>query len=138
MKGQNQPFLVFKTCSSPGNSLRSSDHYGPRHCAFGAYLLPMAHENMTYGPKWPVKILDGTQFYPDCAKIKNGIFQFSILVSIPRQTFRGKYLYPHHFIYTSLKSICLSFNLMHEIIDKVSYQIADAYPETWLDLGSEI
>ena len=38
--------------------------------AIGANLSPMAHDNMTYGPKWPVKILDGAKFYPDCAKIK--------------------------------------------------------------------
>ena len=44
----------------------------------GANVSPMAHENVTYGPKWPVKILDGTKFYPDCAEIKNVIFQFSI------------------------------------------------------------
>ena len=34
-----------------------------------------------------------------------------------RETFRGKHLL--------LKSICLSFNLMHEIMDKVSYQLVD-------------
>ena len=46
--------------------------------ATGANLSPMAHENMTYGPKLPVKFLDGAKFFPDCAKIKNGIFLFSI------------------------------------------------------------
>ena len=39
-------------------------------CAIGANLLPMAHENMTSWPKWPVKILDGTKLYPDSAEIK--------------------------------------------------------------------
>ena len=47
-------------------------------CAICTNLLPMAHENMTYWPKWPVKILDGAKFYPDCTEIKNVIFQFSI------------------------------------------------------------
>ena len=55
-----------------------NDHFGPRHCANGANSSPMAHENMTYGPNWPVKVLDGAKFYLDCAKIKNVIFQFSI------------------------------------------------------------
>ena len=47
-------------------------------CAIGSNSSPMAHENMTYGPKWPVKTLDGAKFYPDCAEIKNIICQFSI------------------------------------------------------------
>ena len=46
--------------------------------AIGANLSPMAHENMTCGPKWPIKILNGAKFYPDCVEIKNGIIQFSI------------------------------------------------------------
>ena len=46
--------------------------------AIGANSSPVAHENMTYGPKWPVKILDGVKFYPDCAEFKKLIFQFSI------------------------------------------------------------
>ena len=55
--------------------------------ATGANLSPMAHENVTYGTKWPVKILDGSKFYPDCAKIKKGnlsVFNTSIL----RETFQ--------------------------------------------------
>ena len=58
--------------------------YGPKwpsNILDGAKFHPnsllTAHENMTYGPKWPVKILDGAKFYPDCAKIKDVIFQFS-------------------------------------------------------------
>ena len=46
--------------------------------ASGANLLPVALKNVTYGPKWPVKILDGAKFYPDCSEIKNMIFQFLI------------------------------------------------------------
>ena len=46
--------------------------------AIDANSSPMAHENMTNGSKWPVKILDGAKFYPDCAEIKKVIFQFSI------------------------------------------------------------
>ena len=66
--------------------------------AIGANLSPMAHENMTNGPKWPVETLDGAKFYPDCAEIKKNrnlsVFDTSML----RETFRGKYLYPHRFI----------------------------------------
>ena len=46
--------------------------------AISANLSPMAHVYITYGPKWPVKILDGAKFNPDCAEIKNRIFQFLI------------------------------------------------------------
>ena len=78
---------------------RTSDHFGPRHCAIGANLSPMAHENMTCGPKWPVKILDGAKFYPDCAQIKNVIFQFSIQACCQKLSgVFGKYLYLHRFI----------------------------------------
>ena len=41
--------------------------------ATGTNLSPMVHENMTHGPKWPVKILDGAKFYPDCTKIDQSI-----------------------------------------------------------------
>ena len=62
--------------------------------AIGANLSQMAHENMTYVPTWPVKILDGAKFYPDCAQINNlSVFNISMLP----ENFQGKYLYPHHF-----------------------------------------
>ena len=87
-KGENagyQHFLLFpQPAFSPFPTkfskafFSSSDHFGPRHCTISANLSRIAHENMTYGPKWPVKILDGAKFYPDCAEIKNKIFQFSI------------------------------------------------------------
>ena len=32
-----------------------SDHFGLCHHAIGANLSPMAHEYITYGPKWPVR-----------------------------------------------------------------------------------
>ena len=58
-----------------------SDHFGPRHCAIETNLSPMAHENMTYGPKWLVKILDGAKFYPDCTEIKK--CNLSVLIYHP-------------------------------------------------------
>ena len=45
-----------------------SDHFGPRHWAIGANLSPMAHENMTHRPKWPLKILDGANLNLNCAE----------------------------------------------------------------------
>ena len=57
-----------------GSVIKCSDHFGPRHCAIGAKLSPVAHENMTYGPKWPVKILIDAKFYHDCVEIKTSSF----------------------------------------------------------------
>ena len=91
--------------------------------AIGANLLPMAHENMT--PKWPIKILDGAKFYPDCAEIKNEIFQFSIQVC--REKLSGVNVYIRT-VLSKLDSKVYMSNFMHEIIDKASYQIVDAYP----------
>ena len=54
------------------------DHFVPRHCSIGDSLSQMVHENMTSGPKWPVKIQNGAKFFPNCAEIKKVIFQFSI------------------------------------------------------------
>ena len=62
--------------------------------AIGANLLPVVHENMTYGPKWPVKILDGAKFYPDYAEIKKrnlSVFGTSML----RETFGVENIYTH-------------------------------------------
>ena len=93
-----------------------SDHFGP-----------IVHENMTYGPKWPVKIRNGAKFYPDCAKIEKVIFQF--LIQACCEKLSGENIYTRTvFIYTRLESICLSFNMSIEIMDKVSYQLVDAYP----------
>ena len=63
------------------------------HCAIGANLLPMVHENITYGPKWPVKILVGAKFYHDCAEIKNKKRHLSVFdTSMLQEIFTGKYL----------------------------------------------
>ena len=90
-----------------------SDHFGPRHCAIGANLLPMVHENMTFGPKWPVKILDDAKFYPDC-RGNLSVFVTSML----QETFRVNIC--THIVLSRLKSIFLIFNLMHGIMDDVS------------------
>ena len=94
-------------------------------CAIGANLWPMAHENMTYGPKWPLKILDGAKFYPDCAEINNVIFQISIQAYCKK--FSEVNIYTRTILSKLYSKVCLSFNLMHEIINKVSYQLFDAY-----------
>ena len=86
----------------------------------------MAHENMTYGPKWPLKILDGAKFYPYWAEIKNRIFQFSIQECCEKLS--GVNIYTHTVLSKLDSKACLSFNLMHYIMDKVSYQLVDAYP----------
>ena len=57
----------------------------------GANLSPMAHENMTCGPKLPVKIRNDAKFYPDCAEIKEVIFQF--LIQACREEFSGVNIY---------------------------------------------
>ena len=43
-----------------------------------------------------------------------------------RETLRGEYLYPHRKL--DSKVYGYSFNLMHEIVDNVSYQLVDDYP----------
>ena len=65
--------------------------------AIGANLSPMVHENMTYRPKWPVKILIDAKFYPDCAEIKNVIFQYLIQACCEKLA-GDKYLNLHRFI----------------------------------------
>ena len=92
----------------------------------GASLSPMAHENMTYGPKCPVIILDGAKFYPACAEIKNIIFQFSTQACCEKIS--GISIYTRTILSELDSKVCLSFNLMHEIINKVSCQLFDAYP----------
>ena len=47
-----------------------SDHFGPCHCAVGAISSPMAHENETDGPKWPLKILMAQIYTQTTAKTK--------------------------------------------------------------------
>ena len=86
----------------------------------------MAHENKTFAPKWHVRILDGANFFPDCAKIKNVIFKFSIQACCEKLS--GENIYTCTVLYKLDLKECLSFNLMHEIIDKVSFQLIDAYP----------
>ena len=73
-------------------------------CAIGANLLPMAHENMTYGPQWPLKILDGANLYPNCTE-KNKIDTSNALL---QETFRDKYLYLDGFVQTKHKNKYLS------------------------------
>ena len=92
----------------------------------GANLSPMAQENMTYGPKWPLKILDGAIFTLTAPKKKTVIFQFLIQACCKELSVVNIYTCT---LFSKLDSKvkCLSFNLMHEIIDKVSYQLADAY-----------
>ena len=57
----------------------------------------MAHKIMTYGLKWPLKILDGTNLYPNYAEKK--IDTSNIIL---RETFSDKYLYPDGFVQTRL------------------------------------
>ena len=39
--------------------------------AIGANLSPMAHENMTYWPRWLFEILDGVNLYHVCSEKKS-------------------------------------------------------------------
>ena len=61
--------------------------------AIGANLLPLAQENMIYGPKWPIKVLDGTKFYTEYVEVKKKCNLSVFDTSMQRETFLGKDLY---------------------------------------------
>ena len=79
--------------------------------AIGANLSPMAHENMTYGPLWPLKILDGANLYLNLRPPPPKKKKIDTSRVILRETLGDKY--PDGFVRTRLKNIRLCINVMH-------------------------